>query len=229
MSAEIRISAGDRGVTRLCHFTSSRNCLHILEAGRISSTARLQAQPQPSFNPTDDQRLDGHPDKICCSLEYPNAWYLQRAESRERVFPDWVVLFLQPDYLWREGTLFCPRNAAAEYGGLLSPGIGGFNSLFAPRIAGAQGRVRSRGTRHLTCSPTDDQAEILVPGDILKSDIIAIGVRSELQAQTEMARWRFLELDVPMPILVTPTLFAASTLSTAIRQGSRPVEAIYQG
>ena len=84
-----------RGITRLCHFTPSRSLAHILATGAgVLPTRLLKEEERLLFNPTDLQRLDGHVDHICCSIEYPNAWYLDRARATETLFRDWVILFV---------------------------------------------------------------------------------------------------------------------------------------
>ena len=113
----IRKEAERRGITRLCHFTPSRNLGHIVEDPTgILASQYLQEDEKAVFNPTDSERLDGLPKHVCCSIQYPNAWYFRTARSQERLFRDWVVVFIRAHYLWRTGTKFCPRNAAASHG-----------------------------------------------------------------------------------------------------------------
>lgn len=215
-----------RGITRLCHFTPSRSLAHILAGGAGILPSRLLAEEDRLlFNPTDLRRLDGHPDHICCSIEYPNAWYLDRARKSEILFRDWVVIFIDPEVLASTGTLFCPRNAAAGYGAYISDGYDAFSSMFAPSIPGAQGKVRGRTLLHLPCSPTDDQAEVLVPGSIPPASIRAIGLSSEEQARVERVRLQILGIDVDdLKFVVSPTLFDKYALSNAIRTGQKPSE-----
>ena len=88
-TALVRADAMQRGITRLCHFTPSRNLSHIAEdrTGILSAKHLLEAE-KTIFNPTDLERLDGYPDHVCCSIQYPNAWYFKKARSRERLFQD---------------------------------------------------------------------------------------------------------------------------------------------
>ena len=131
MNLAIKKAAVKRGITRLCHLTPSRNLLHIAtDATGILASDRLEADRLATFNPVDQERLDGFPDHVCCSIQYPNAWYLRRVRQQDPIFLDWVVLLIRPDYLWQSGTKFSPRNAAANYGSLVSEGINGFHSMF---------------------------------------------------------------------------------------------------
>ena len=145
-------------------------------------------------------RLDGHPDHICCSIEYPNAWYWERAYERDQVFKDWTILLIKPNYLWREGTKFSPRNASAANGHLVREGYEAFESLFASEVTGAGKRTFSRGISRPTFLATDDQAEVLVPDRILQQDILGVVVQDVGQAKREIARLK--RLDGPIAALL---------------------------
>jgi len=83
VNAEVRRVALDREVSRICHLTPSRNLVHIATGGDgLLSTQALQAAERREFHQQDLERLDGYPDFISCSIEYPNAWYLRSRGSR---------------------------------------------------------------------------------------------------------------------------------------------------
>ncbi|MCK4130357.1 DUF4433 domain-containing protein [Ralstonia pseudosolanacearum] len=215
----------NRGITRLCHFTPSRNLIHVLASGYLKDRETLNMEARDEVNPTDEYRRDGHLDKICCSVEYPNSHYLDIVTKRELIFHDWVILFIDPMMLWSPGTLFCPRNAAAENGSLIAEGWQGYESMFAPHVQGAGGRVFRRGASHLSCSPTDLQAEVLVPGPIPLDAIRGMAMRTERQAHTERARWDTLGLTPPtVPTVIAPVLFDKMALTQHIWTGRRPTE-----
>ncbi|WP_454016866.1 DarT ssDNA thymidine ADP-ribosyltransferase family protein [Azospirillum sp. Marseille-Q6669] len=218
---KIEEAAKELGITRLCHFTPSRKLAHILvgELG-ILATRNLTAAERDLFNATDLSRLDGKPECICCSIEYPNGWYFKKARERDPLFKDWVVLFIKPDYLWRDGVFFCPLNAAKAYGGHLRQGYEGFSRLYEGRVAG-----RSRSPGQLSCCPTDDQAEVLIPDRISVSDILGVAVASEQQALLEFARLKQCGYDASrIRFVVAPMLFESHALSGSIRAGRRPDE-----
>lgn len=121
-----------RGITRLCHFTKSANLAHILATGEIRATADLQ-QSTDGYRPTDDERRDGQLQHVCCSIEYPNAWYLNRARERDPNYLDWVVLTLDIGLLDTSGIKFCSYNAARK-GAETREGIDAFESLFANQV-----------------------------------------------------------------------------------------------
>ena len=221
----IRKQVEDRGITRLCHFTSSRNLPHILRSpGGLLSTKQLD-KTKKVFNPTDTSRWDGYPDHVCCSIQYPNGWYLSKAVGRERLFRDWVVLLLRPSYLWMDGTKFCVTNAATQSGELVHAGLESFDALFADEVIGQRGTIYTRG-RKLDSVPTDDQAEVLIPDRVDRGGIIGLVVSSETQAQRESVRLEMVDLTMPRTF-VAPTLFDPKKLSRALRSGRSPDETVY--
>ncbi|MGA5323590.1 DarT ssDNA thymidine ADP-ribosyltransferase family protein [Streptomyces seoulensis] len=223
---EILLEAQGRGITRLCHFTKSANLAHILATGEIRDAASLRTSVD-GFRPTDVVRLDGHPDHINCSLEYPNTWYLDKASQADPHFKDWVILDLDASLLARVGVKFCPFNAARNSGGCIESGLTAFNGMFSPRVVG--NAARARDASHPSWWPTDDQAEVLLPGAIPVSQVRAIIVKTEQQAELEHYRLtRHLDMGgILPPIVVAPMLFDKYGLSKSVRNGRRPVERPY--
>ena len=58
--------------------------------------------------PRPHQLLDRVPERLVSALSGGG-----RSRGEDRLFPDWVCVCIEPDHLWRDETLFCPRNAAA--------------------------------------------------------------------------------------------------------------------
>lgn len=225
VEAEVKV----RSITRLCHFTPSRNLAQIV-AGKtgILATSKLQEDERSVYTATDLQRLDGFMEHVCCSIEYPNAWYFERARGKELLFKDWVVLLVTPNYLWMPGTKFCPRNAAAGYGREVAEGVAAFKLLFAERSIGAYGRTYVRSPLTASCCPTDEQAEILVPDMIEFHDIVGIAVRDEDQARSELVRLELLGIPhttlATLKFIVAPDFWNKHNLSAVLKSGQRPVE-----
>lgn len=120
--------------------------------------------------------------------------------------------------------MFCERNAAASNGTLIKEGEYGYRSLFAMTAGG-----RQRRTTHLECSPTDMQAEVLVPGPIDLTGVIGMVMKSVEQVQTERVRWKTLGIQLPtIPTFVVPALFNKLTLRNHIWSGQRPDEHCYE-
>ena len=220
----IQASAMRRGITRLCHFTPSRNLGHIsVDPRGILASQYLGEHEKSVLNPTDLKRLDGYLDHVCCSIQYPNAWYFRTARGQERLFRDWVVLLIDAEHLWRPGTKFCPRNAAAMHGRLVNEGVKAFESLFAETVEGTGGHTFTRGSRYPDFLPTDQQAEVLVPDQIQRRYVIGIAVRDESQAKREVAALKLLGQE-PLPIVIVPEFFDPKALSRLLRDGRIPSE-----
>ena len=173
------------------------------------------------MNPTDSMRLDGHRDHVSCSIEFPNAWNFRAARKGEHLFRDWVVLYLDPHYLWKQGTKFCPFNAARDSGARIAEGLDAFLGLFAACVEGAGSFVR--GEAHPSYLPTDQQAEVLVPDRIPRTDILGVAVRDEEQARKEVARWDILKVEAP-PVVIVPEYYDPDLLSRLLLAGRRPDE-----
>ncbi|MEA2602289.1 MAG: hypothetical protein QOF89_3281 [Acidobacteriota bacterium] len=227
MNSAIREGVQKRGITRLCHFTPSRNLVHITtDPNGLLASARLKDDEKTVFNATDRTRLDGFPDHVCCSIQYPNAWYFRKARDNESLFADWVVLLLKPDHLWAPGTKFCPRNAAASYGSGVAEGERAFESMFAASVTGAYNKTYTRLTTHPTWLPTDEQAEVLIPDRVAREDVLGVAVADESQAKREHARLTQLLVEAP-PIVIAPDFFQPSRLSAKLRAGRVPAETLF--
>ncbi len=226
--ASIRSEVEQRGITRLCHFTPSRNLSEIADDRRgILASQSLQNDERAVFNPTDLTRLDGYRDHVCCSIQYPNAWYFKKARKQEKLFLDWVVILIRAHYLWRTGTKFCPRNAAAEHGRLIREGTEAFDTLFEDTVAGAEEQMFTRSQRHPAFLPTDEQAEVLIPDQIQWQDVMGIAVHDVGQAKREVARLRQVGKSPPR-IVIVPQFYDPYALSNQLRSGKPPVEQEHQ-
>lgn len=213
-----------RGITRLCHFTQSRNLAHIFNnPDGLCSTRTLKAHDMP-HNPTDHDRYDGRDDLVCCSIEYPNIYYFVKVREHDRLFKDWVVLLIDPSYLWNSETCFCPCNAARSRGEYIQTGFPAFKSLYA---ATSPGISFSRPARHLSAAPTDIQAEVLLKDPIPLESIIDIAVQSKEQAQREVCRLNLLGILMDKPIYIAPDFFDRTKLPSLIQRGVSATETLY--
>lgn len=224
----IRGEAERREISRLAHFTPTRNLVHIVASDDgLKSTAMLLEGERSEFNQQDLDRLDGYPDHISCTIEYPNSYYFRSkqgdARGEERLFPNWVCLLLSPKYLWSETTLLCRHNAAGWEGIHVSSGLGSFMSMFADEVEGP--RATWRREQHPLCCPTDAQAEVLVHRQVPLRDVLGIVVESEDQAGTTYAILEQLKAPVEdLPLFVSPDFYLPPQLSAGLRAGRRPVE-----
>lgn len=180
-----------REVRRVTHFTNSRNLPKIIAAGEISSTAKLRAR-DASFAETDPERYDGWTSHVCCNIEYPNMYYFDKASTRRNNvnFSDWVVFMIDPRVLDGDGVLFAPGNAAKNSGRDVKDGMTGLAAQYAGTVYG-----RSRSVRHFPASPTDVQAEVLIPDSISLSVVRGIVVADTASLNREIARLKQIGVD----------------------------------
>lgn len=219
-------AARARGVTRLVHFTPARNLPHILTAGAIRPVSDLAADTAATYAATDLSRLDGHPELTCCSIEYPNVYYLWFAKARAVLYPDWVGLLISVDLLDAGGVYLSPRNAAA---GTARPAtLGAFDGLYTDSIRGAGGATFRRGATHLASVPTDLQAEVLLPGAVPLSQVSGVMTPDRATADTVRAQLRQLQQAWPADWAWTscPVAFEADRLRKAVWAGLAPTEEV---
>ncbi|MFD4595732.1 DarT ssDNA thymidine ADP-ribosyltransferase family protein [Streptomyces rubiginosohelvolus] len=203
--------------TRLAHFTPARNLFHIVRDGAIRSSSDLAESASGYFSPTDKERFDRNPDKVCCTFEYPNGYYLAQAKGKPDYvnYPDWVCFFLDVDLACRPGTLFAPCNAAKQYGAFLKKGGKALRECFSSVSDGWP-----RGPRHLVGAATNLQAEVLIPGPIAMDRVMSIAVPTPEAASTEFSRLKIMGLDpARLSWVVSPTLFDKFKLSNQVRNG----------
>lgn len=201
VNVEVAAALAALPLARLTHFTPALNLPGILADRQLRSVKDLSEDVRACYRVTDLQRLDRYPDKVSCSLQYPNGFYFDIARRKPDVinYPDWVCLLLDKTIAAAEGTLFCPRNAAAAACHTV-PGAAGLYACYAPSVRGHGGQTRTRGPQHDPGSPTDVQAEVLVTAPVPLSAIYAIVfpttggdiMTSTADAMTRAARGIFL-------------------------------------
>ncbi|WP_169981721.1 DarT ssDNA thymidine ADP-ribosyltransferase family protein [Microbispora sp. H10836] len=211
-------------VSRLAHFTPARNLWHILAVNEIRSSKDLADNAPEFFSPTDQERFDGHPNKVCCTFQYPNGYYFADARRNAEYvnYPNWVCLLLDVQLLLRPGTLFSPCNSATGRGIYLQPGGQALLDCFAP--VSKVGRWL-RQPNHHPAAATDLQAEALVPGPIDLSYLhgIVVGseaVASELYGALERGRMSPERFNW----IIAPVFFDRGRLSQYLRYGRSIIE-----
>lgn len=206
-----------RGVSRVTHFTNSRNLPRIFETGEIRATGQMVRQGDV-FERTDQERIDGHLEYVCCNLEFPNHYYFVKATGKPNSvnYSDWALFLLDPSVAARVGTLFAPGNAAKHGGVDAREGVESLRELYSSTVYGWR-----RSPRHRPSSPTDVQAEILVPGPISMSEVQGIVVPDEQTLRRERGRLEQIGHNVSaLPWFVSPGLFRRDSVVTAIRQST---------
>ena len=228
MNNAIYEAAKDRDIRLLCHFTPSENFVRIATDPQGLLATKHLKNGKKAFNQTDTVRCDGFLGHVCCTVEYPNAWYFQKAKEKNPRLRDWVVLFIEHHYLWAVGTRFCPRNAAANFGQGVHEGIEAFEAMFADSVVGAYGKTYTRDVGHPAFLPTDMQAEVLIPDCVAREDLFGIGVLDKAQAKREADRLKERNAQIPR-IWFNPVLFNAFWLHHMFCSGSRLKAKMYRG
>lgn len=228
MNAEVLAEVERLRITRICHVTPLRNLVHIATGKGLLSSAALTEAERRAFTQQDLERWDGHPDHICCSIEYPNAWYYQQKAGNDAIFRTWVVMTIDPKHLAQERTRFCHRNASARGGAYIRDGIEGLCGMYQSPVEGAGGRTYTRTPTHLQQCPTDNQAEVLVPRFIPIADVKTIALSTEEQAASVYVGLEQIGGDPTRFVFtVAAELFQPWVLSNAISRGTRPQERVW--
>lgn len=168
MTISLKELVQQKGITRLCHFTKSKSFIHIMSSEIGIRANTFFDEEEELLNKNDEFRFDGREDFVCCSIEYPNSWFLNKLIERDRdkFFREWVILFINPDLILDESTYFCPVNAATQRGLLIEKGFTAFSNLFAQSV-----HSRNRNPNMLPYCPTDGQAEVLIYKNICRMNI----------------------------------------------------------
>jgi hypothetical protein len=208
-----------RGVTRLCHITKFQNLTHIVHSpdGILASNS-IRSDTK---NVIDKARYDGELDYICCSFEYPNSWYLRSAkyEDTNKIFIEWIVLYINLKILNYRNAKFCPGNASKEKGKYISSNIEHIESIFAVSVPTFS---YQRSQMMLSCCPTDGQAEILIKNSIPRDFISGIAVGNDEIAKRIFAMLKTYRIK-QIPIYIAPDVLTPSW-SKMVRNGERPSE-----
>lgn len=209
----------ERGVTRLCHFTKLQSLTHIITSqnGVLASSSIRQ----DTKNVTDTARYDGELDFVCCSVQYPNSWFLKKAmqNNPDKIFKDWVVLFVDLSILKHKIAKFCPCNASKSRGAYIDGNMDNIDSIFATSVSTF---AYPRSPKMLSSCPTDGQAEILIEDSIPREYITGIAVGNEDVAKRVYAMLKMYGMEhislYTAPDVLTPNW------SNMIKNGRRPDE-----
>ena len=165
----------NHNVTRLCHLTKLKSMIHIITSEGILPSNYI-SNDIASIN--DKFRFDGELDYICCSIQYPNTFYLKKIQEKDSdlLFKDWVVLFINLDIINHKKAKFCCCNASKSYGTFINDNMDNIEMVFSNYINCSD---RHRPSKLLTQCPTDAQAEILIYNNIPVSYINGIAVPNE--------------------------------------------------
>jgi|APSaa5957512493_1039668.scaffolds.fasta_scaffold23400_1 hypothetical protein len=180
---EVKDFIESRSIKRLCHFTKVANLPSILADGYIYATKELRGHAKTVYN--DPSRADGHEDHVCCSIQYPNGYLLQKWTEAGEGSHEWAILCLDPAVM-RRVAKFCPVNASTASGRHLQEGIDGLKKMFMKTPPSKFKQYR--GPNHLPQCPTDLQAEVLVYGRIQWEKYVTGLVVSSVASKNEVEK-----------------------------------------
>ena len=211
------------GVTRLCHFTKLQSLSHILlSPDGIMATSRIDSD---MLNQVDDVRADGELDYVCCSIEYPNSWYLDNAKARNKdeIFRDWAIMYINPEIVKIRDIKVCECNAARGNGMYTRRGDDeSIENLFAMRVNSFR---YSRTARMLSSCPTNSQTEILIKDGIPRKYIKGIVVGNEETARMVYAMRKTLGAET-IDLFISPEV-VTTEWRALVQRGVRPQEKEY--
>lgn len=213
----------ERGVTRLCHFTKIKSLVHIITSpSGILATQFIQSDIKQQ---NDDLRADGALNYVCCSIEYPNAWYWNNLRKRDEdaIFREWVILCIDTEIVKYRKIRFCPCNASYRNGQFITQDLSRFDELFAESTAVGDKRY-SRSPKMLSCCTTDGQAEFLIERDIPLRYIKSIIVGNEDVADHINAILKICKCKID--IYIAPDV-CNTNWNNLVRTGKRPAEIKY--
>lgn len=213
---EFQKEIGSRGINHLIHFTPTINLLSIYEQGGLLSRALLekfdidQTDIFDYVEFTDPIRFDDK-NYINLSVQHPNSFLFKRfvQKTSENMYVKWCVIKIDPKYIFQNDTLFSITNAANSHN-KRNVGVTGdlykFRMMFSEEITvvtsyGSK-QIRRAGLKSMY--PTDEQAEVLVKGEIPVSDFISICFKDE----NDMAEAKAAMIGMPCAnFIVEPGLF----------------------
>lgn len=212
----------NRGVTRLCHFTKLQSFTHI-----ITSTEGIlpsNSIRQDTKNVIDSARYDGELDHICCSIQYPNSWFLNKAIERnsDQIFKDFIVLYVDLSILNNREAKYCPCNSSRASGAYICKNMDSIDSIFADTVSTFK---YPRPAKMLQNCPTDGQAEILIKGNIPPKYITGIAVGNRNIASRVYGILEVFNIKSIL-IYIAPDVLTTSW-SNIIKNGKYPAESLF--
>ena len=169
----IKTFAEVKSIRALIHVTSIENLRGIVEQKAVLCRSILDKNGL-KYKPFDKLRLDRKSNYVNTSLSYFN--FLMYYDEIKKAKPI-VQLVINPEFLWKSGTLYCQVNAAKDGGARIKKGYQGFISMFDEGIEDRS--VPQTRIGKPSRIPTSIQAEVLIQKGILLSDVKYVGVRND--------------------------------------------------
>ena len=208
-------------VTRLCHFTKLVNCIHIINDG-IQPTDHIS---NDLLRVTDANRFDNDLSSVCCTIQFPNPFYLNTVIKRDKdqIFRIWCVILIDPRIILQYDVTFYPGNASIKRG---KCGSNDVKKLFCDTVFDGKHIVK-RSKYMPICCPTNLQAEVHIHGIISEDYIIGYMV-----ASSDVAK--LLNSDIQtlnkrsLPIWICEGLQDLSSYASFISNNGYPIEQLWE-
>lgn len=201
--------ASELGITEILHFTTENGVLGCLRKGALLSRKRVQDDPDLAFIftgvwPRRDLEWIDH---VSLSLTRINRdLYAKAAQNLPELW--WGILSFGPSILDDPGVVFTTTNNVYHEVCEREDGVAGLQAMFKDAVPwGYLGSVKHRQSGHPKNLPTDEQAEVLYPGELALSRLQAIYVRKEEHRRLVLAWCDVLGQNEPV-VAVREDLFA---------------------
>lgn len=219
----------ERNITRLCHFTKSKNMPFILGEGIDSDNGILAnnfISDLSYLSKIDENRFDKHEEYICTSVQYPNCYYFSTVvkKSQTEIFNEWIILGISPNII-SDSTKFCQVNAATKGGRMIKKGNEAFESIFNETVTGK--KTFDRNKLYPKNVPTDIQAEVLIYNKIPKEYITSLIFPTEALAKRECLRLELCGVSISdYDVIVSKCLFEKKETVRLLQAGKIPEEKV---
>lgn len=158
-----------KNIPYLVHFTHVGNLPSILKHGFYPQSRQTELSGA-IHHINDYMRLDNKTDHTCFSISCPNSRMFFRV--RNKFNGNWAVLLINNRILWEKECLFYQTNAASN--SVRFNSINNHQGSHALSTMFLSSDECPRDSFLLDCDPTDEQAEVMIPGIIESSYIDAI-------------------------------------------------------
>ena len=149
----------NRRINSLIHFTAASNINSILQNGILSKATLNQYHIEHAYN--DEMRLDGFPNSISLSIEFPNYSMFSKYRIYDSNSKDMVIIQIDPRVLLDKDCAFYYTNAASKDFHNVNPqslkDYGAWSSMFAENYKGIQRNQLNLPSNYTT----HPQAEVL--------------------------------------------------------------------
>lgn len=184
---QIREFVTSRNIRHLVHFTQASDVSSILIHGLLSRDLLDQRGLPYSF--TDAQRLDGHKDASCLSIDFPNSLMFYAKRQQLSQVNCWAVVRVKSSVLWELDCAFFYMNAAHHL--FRDKPVSQFKTFSALKqlFACSDQATQQSHFGVMRRQPADVQAEVLVFDPISPDYIVDVHVENNDHTLGYVEQW----------------------------------------